>query len=113
VKVDVVAGTETSWIGDADQYLSEPIYAKKSNAGNLLKDCDDLTLHHATSQNSTLIYVWHTIRCCNIKGCGVMWHQTLLLTPIAPCLAHITSCPPLSSFTFIHSPSLPIRIHIH
>jgi hypothetical protein len=36
VKVDVIAGTETSWIGGADQYLSEPIFAKKSNAGNLI-----------------------------------------------------------------------------
>ena len=36
VKVDVIAGTETSWIGGADQYLSEPIFAKKSNAGNLM-----------------------------------------------------------------------------
>lgn len=33
VKLDTLKGTEDSWIGDADQYLSEPLFAKKKGAG--------------------------------------------------------------------------------
>jgi carotenoid cleavage dioxygenase-like enzyme len=33
VKMDLQKGTEDSWIGDADQYLSEPLFAKKKGAG--------------------------------------------------------------------------------
>ena len=32
LKVDVLAGTESSWIGAADEYLGEPIFAKKKDA---------------------------------------------------------------------------------
>ena len=34
IKLDVNAGTETSWIGSPDEFLSEPVFAKKNNAGS-------------------------------------------------------------------------------
>ena len=32
LKLDVLAGTESSWIGAADEFLGEPIFAKKKDA---------------------------------------------------------------------------------
>ena len=37
IKLDVLKGTESSWIGTADEYLGEPIFAKKKDARELYR----------------------------------------------------------------------------
>ena len=56
VKLDVLEGTEESWIGDADQYLSEPMFAKKKGACKIDFSLSPLTSLHAGLWLSSHLY---------------------------------------------------------
>ena len=50
IKLDVDAGTETTWMGGPDQFLSEPVFAKKKDAGNFFY-CADIMSSSALHRN--------------------------------------------------------------